>query len=68
MLLPVNVLVVVELSEATVPVPRDYVEPVGVNSVWGEELLEVVKPGSCLSLSRGIDRGDSEIFVSNLDV
>ena len=47
--LPVRVHVVVELSEATVPVSRDYVELVRVQSVWVEDLLEEVEP--CIGLS-----------------
>ena len=66
--LPVRVHVVVKLSEATVPVPRDDVELVRVQGVWGEDLLEVVKPGICLSLSRRVDGGDSEVLASNLEV
>ena len=67
-LLPVSVHVVVEFSEAAVPVPRDYVELVRVKGARGEDLLEVIKPGVCLSLSRRVDGGDPEVLASNLEV
>ena len=58
----------VELSEATVPVSRDYVELVWVESVWSEDLLEVVKSRVGLSFSRCLDGGDSEVLASYFDV
>ena len=42
--LPVLVNVVVKLGEAAVPVSGDDVQLVRVQGVWGEDLLEEVKP------------------------
>ena len=66
--LPVLVHVVVKLGEAAVPVSRDDVELVRVQGVWGEDLLEEVKPRIGLVLSRQVYRDYSEILVSNLQV
>ena len=69
---PVSLLVrlhmVFQLSEAAVPVPRDDVQLVRVQGVWGEDLLEEVKPRIGLSLCRCVDRGNSEVLASNFEI
>ena len=66
--LPVLVHVVVELSEAAVPVSRNNFKLVRVQGVWDEDLLEEVKPRICLSFCRCVDRGDSEVLASYLEI
>ena len=66
--LPVHIHVMVELSEAAVPVSRDNVELVGVQGVWGKDLLEEVKPCVSLSFCRCVDRGDPEVFASYFEI
>ena len=57
---------VVKLGQAAVPVSRDDVQLVRVQGGWGEDLLEEVKPGIGLCLSRRIDGGDSEVVACYL--
>ena len=66
--LPVCVHVVVRLYQAAVPVSGDDVQLVWVQGVWGEDLLEEVKPRLGLCFSWHVDGGDSEVFGSNLEV
>ena len=66
--LPVRVHVVVKLGEAAVPVSGDNVPIVMVQGVWGEDLLEEVKPRVGLGLCRCVDRGDSEVLASYLEI
>ena len=67
-ILPVPVHVMVKLGEATVPVSRDDVVLVRVQGVWGEDLLDEVKPRFVLGLCRCVDRGDSEVLASYLKI
>ena len=66
--LPVRVLVMVLHGEATVPVPWDDVELVRVQGVGVEDLPEEFKSGGCLSFGRSVDRSDSEVLTSNLQI
>ena len=66
--LPVLVHVVVKLGEAAVPVSRDDVELIRVQGVWSEDLLEEVKPCVGLGFCRCVDRGDSEVLASYLEI
>ena len=61
--LPVSVLVMVEPSEATVPVTGDDVELVRVQGVRCEEVLEEVKPCVGFVLWGRVELGDPELLV-----
>ena len=65
---PICILVVIQHGQAAVPVPWDNVELVRVQGVGVEDLSEEVKSGGCLRFGRSVDRSDSEVLTSNLQI